>query len=77
MIPSGARVRIAMGSTDMRKAMQGLALPMQQHLQRGSHGGDLLVFRGRVGSLVKIIRHDGIGMSLYAKCRWHRIMAQN
>lgn len=31
------------------------------------HGGDLFVFRGRAGSLVKIIWHDGIGMSLYAK----------
>ena len=30
-------------------------------------GGDLFVFRGRAGSLVKIIWHDGIGMSLYAK----------
>ncbi|WP_095090386.1 IS66 family insertion sequence element accessory protein TnpB [Mesorhizobium sophorae] len=29
-------------------------------------GGDLYVFRGRAGSLVKIIWHDGIGMSLYA-----------
>ena len=25
------------------------------------------VFRGRAGSLVKIVWHDGIGMSLYAK----------
>ena len=31
------------------------------------HGGDLFVFRGRAGSLVKIIWHDGIGISLYAK----------
>jgi transposase len=34
---------------------------------RDPHGGDLFVFRGRAGSLVKIIWHDGIGMSLYAK----------
>ena len=31
------------------------------------HGGDLFVFRGRAGSLLKIIWHDGLGMSLYAK----------
>ncbi len=31
------------------------------------YGGDLFVFRGRAGSLVKLIWHDGIGMSLYAK----------
>ena len=67
MIPPSARVWIAMGHTDMRKGMQGLALMVQQSLTRDPHGGDLFVFRGRVGSLVKIIWHDGTGMSLYAK----------
>lgn len=57
MIPSGARVWIAMGHTDMRKGMQGLALQVQQGLKRDPHGGDLFVFRGRTGSLVKIIWH--------------------
>ena len=47
--------------------MQGLALLVQQGLKRDPHGGDLFVFRGRAGSLVKLIWHDGIGMSLYAK----------
>ncbi|MEG3178882.1 IS66 family insertion sequence element accessory protein TnpB [Sphingomonas sp. RB3P16] len=67
MIPPGARVGIAMGHTDMRKGMQGLALLVQQHLHRDPHAGDLFVFRGRLGSLVKISWHDGLGMSLYAK----------
>jgi transposase len=67
VIPPGARVWIAMGHTDMRKGMQGLALMVQQSLKRDPHGGDLFVFRGCAGSLVKIIWHDGIGMSLYAK----------
>ncbi len=56
-----------MGHTDMRKGMQGLALIVQQALRRDPYAGDLYVFRGRAGSLVKIIWHDGIGMSLYAK----------
>ena len=67
MIPPGARVWLAMGHTDRRKGMQGLALMVQQHLGRDPHGGDLFVFRGRAGSLVKIVWHDGIGMLLYAK----------
>lgn len=67
MIPPGARVWIAMGHTDMRKGMQGLALIVQQLLGRNPFGGDLFVFRGRGGSLVKVIWHDGIGLSLYAK----------
>ena len=47
--------------------MQGLALMVQQDLERNPDGVDLFVFRGRAGSLVKIIWHDGIGLSLYAK----------
>jgi len=67
MIPSGVRIWVAMGHTDMRKGMQGLALLVQQHLHRDPHGGDLYVFRGRSGSLVKVLWHDGVGMSLYAR----------
>ena len=47
--------------------MQGLALLVQEELKRDPHAGDLFVFRGRGGSLVKILWHDGLGMSLYAK----------
>ena len=67
MIPSGARVWIAMGHTDMRRGMQSLAAMVQQHFMKDPFAGDLWVFRGRSGTLVKIIWHDGIGMSLYAK----------
>jgi transposase len=34
---------------------------------RDPHAGDLYVFRGIRGDLIKIVWHDGIGMSLYAK----------
>lgn len=34
---------------------------------RDVHCGDLFVFRGRSGSLIKVLWHDGLGMSLYAK----------
>ncbi len=47
--------------------MHELALMVQHHLHRDPHGGDLLVFRRRIGSVVKIIWHDGLGMSLYAR----------
>jgi transposase len=69
MIPirSDVRVWIATGHTDMRKGMQGLALLVQEHLKRDPHKGDLYVFRGRSGRLIKIIWHDGLGLSLYAK----------
>lgn len=41
MIPLGAKVWIAMGHTDMRKGIQGLALMVQQQFHRDPHGGDL------------------------------------
>jgi transposase len=66
-VPSGVRVFIAAGVTDMRRGMNGLALQVQQTLKRDPHAGDLFVFRGRRGDLIKILWHDGLGMSLYAK----------
>src|SRR5438067_10096395 len=66
-IPSGVRVWIATGHTDMRRGMQSLALTVQQSLRRDPHAGDLYIFRGKRGDLVKILWHDGLGMSLYAK----------
>ena len=66
-LPPGARVWLACGATDMRRGMPGLALQVQEGLGRDPHAGDLFVFRGRHGSLLKILWHDGVGMSLYAK----------
>ena len=58
-VPSGARVWLAGGHTDMRKGFDGLALQVQEVLKRDPHGGHLFVFRGRRGSLIKVLRHDG------------------
>ena len=66
-IPSGVRVWIATGHTDMRRGLQGLALQVQESLKRDPHAGDRYIFRGRRGDLAKILWHDGIGLSLYAK----------
>jgi transposase len=66
-VPSGGRVWIATGHTDMRRGMNGLALQVQEGLRRDPHGGDLFIFRGRRGDLAKILWHDGVGLSLYAK----------
>src|SRR3982074_300817 len=66
-IPSGVRVWIATAHTDMRRGMKGLALQVQQALKRDPHAGDLFVFRGRRGNLVKVFWHYTLGMSLYAK----------
>jgi transposase len=69
MIPVRADVRvwIAAGVTDMRCGMNTLALRIQQDFGRDPHAGDLYVFRGKSGKLIKIFWHDGVGASLYAK----------
>jgi transposase len=69
MIPmrSDVRVWLATGKTDMRKGMNSLALQVQQVLGCDPHAGDLFVFRGARGDKLKIIWHDGLGMSLYMK----------
>ncbi|MTV14082.1 MULTISPECIES: IS66 family insertion sequence element accessory protein TnpB [Bradyrhizobium] len=64
-IPSGVRAWIATGHTDMRRGMRSLALTIHESLKRDSHAGDLYIFRGQSGDLVKILWHDG--MWLYAK----------
>ena len=45
--PTGVRVWVAAGHTDMRRGMRGLALQVQEALKRDPHAGDLYVFRGR------------------------------
>ena len=66
-LPSRVRVWIATGHTDMRRGMNSLALLVQEALRRDPHGGDLYVFRGKSGKLIKIFWYDGLGASLYAK----------
>jgi len=66
-VPSGARVWLAAGHTDMRRGFDGLALMVQETLRRDPHGGHLFVFRGRRGGLIKVLWHDGQGMCLFSK----------
>ena len=66
-VPTGIRVWIAAGHTDMRRGMNGLSLLVQEGLKRDPFAGDLYVFRGRRGDLLKCLWHDGLGLSLYSK----------
>ena len=48
-LPSGVRVWLATGHTDMRKGFPGLSLQVQEVLRRDPLSGHLFVFRGRRG----------------------------
>lgn len=66
-VPSGVRVWLATGHTDMRKGFNGLALLVQETLQLDPYSGHLFVFRGRNGGLIKVLWHDGQGACLFSK----------
>ena len=61
-LPGGVRVWLATGRTDMRKGFDGLAVLVQETLRHDPHGGNLFVFRGRRGDLIKVLWHDGQGL---------------
>ena len=48
-LPSGVRVWLATGHTDMRKGFPGLSLLVQEVHHRDPLSGHLFVFRGRRG----------------------------
>ena len=66
-LPHGTRVWIAAGVTDMRNGMDGLAARVQTAVGERPFSGDVFIFRGRRGDLVKLLWWSGDGMNLYAK----------
>jgi hypothetical protein len=54
-VPAGVRVFLATGHTDMRKGFDGLALAVQEHLKMDAHAGQIYVFRGKRGDLIKVL----------------------
>jgi transposase len=65
--PSSTRVWLAAGHTDMRKGFNGLSMLVQSRLARDAFSGQVFVFRGRRGDLVKLLWWDGQGLCLFAK----------
>ncbi|WP_322053009.1 IS66 family insertion sequence element accessory protein TnpB [Paraburkholderia bannensis] len=66
-LPAGARIWIAAGVTDMRCGFQGLAAKVQTALEENPLGGNVYIFRGRRGDLVKILWATEDGIWLLAK----------
>jgi transposase len=66
-LPSGVRVWLATGHTDMRKGFASLALLVQEVLKRDPLSGHLFCFPGRRGDLLKVIWHGGQGACLFTK----------
>lgn len=67
LLPSGVRVWLATGHTDMRRGFAALSLQVQEVLRGDPLSGHLFCFRGRRGDLLKVIWHDGQGACLFTK----------
>ena len=66
-LPSGTRVCLVAGRTDMRKGFDGLAALVQTALAENPFCGHVFVFRGRRGDILKVLWFDGQGLMLLAK----------
>ena len=67
LVPAGVKVHIALGVTDMRKGLDGLAMLVQGVLAQDPFSGHLFAFRGRKANLIKIVFWDGTGLCLFTK----------
>ncbi|HAX4883656.1 TPA: IS66 family insertion sequence element accessory protein TnpB, partial [Escherichia coli] len=66
-LPSGTRIWLVAGITDMRKSFNGLAKQVQHVLNVNPFSGHLFIFRGRRGDQIKVLWADSDGLCLLTK----------
>ena len=73
MIPQNSpHVYLALGSTDLRKAINGLSILVEQAMGLNPFSGDLFVFCNRRKNIIKILYWDEIGF-----CQWHKRLEEH
>jgi transposase len=65
--PGNTQIWIAAGVTDLRRGFTGLSALVQTKLEQNPLSGQVFIFRGRRGDLVKLIWFDGDGLCLFQK----------
>ena len=65
--PAGTHIWIVAGVTDLRRGFVGLSGMVQTALQESPFSGQVFIFRGRRGDLIKVLWFDGDGLCLFAK----------
>ena len=66
-LPSDTRVYLALGHTDMRKAINGLSILVGDQLNQDPFSGHLFVFCNRRRHIVKILYWERNGFCLWQK----------
>ena len=67
-LPSvNTKVYLALGSTDMRKSINGLSIMVSEQLELNPFSGHLFVFCNRRRNMLKILYWDRNGF-----CLWHK-----
>ena len=66
-LPSGSRIWLAAGVTDMRRRFDGLSALIQGALHEDPFSGHLFVFRCRKGDRIKVLWWSGDGMCMFAE----------
>jgi len=55
IFPSGMKVYLALGQTDMRKSVNGLSIIVSEYLEQDPFSGHLFVFCNRRKNILKIL----------------------
>ena len=61
------KVYLAIGNTDMRKAINGLSILVQESMELDPFSGHLFVFCNRKRNIIKILYWDRNGFCLWSK----------
>ena len=84
-LAAGTQIWIVAGVTDLRRGFVGLSGMVQTALEENPFSGQVFVFRGKRGDLIKLLWWDGDGLCLFAKRlergrfhlaaghQWHRV----
>ncbi len=67
LIPEKTPVFIAIGTTDMRKAINGLSMLVEENFDRDLFSGHLFAFCNRRRDIIKILFWDQNGFCLWQK----------
>jgi transposase len=65
--PPDTKVYLAVGTTDMRKAINGLSVIVSERMQLDIFSGSLFVFCNRAQTILKILYWDKNGFCLWQK----------